>query len=268
MSQSSFLALHLFDAISPGRLAALAAVYAAAYLVKGAIGVGSVTPTTLFGAMIIEPHEAVALALVANAFSQMQFVRAGVRDGEWAIARRILVPNFAFAALGVWIFGRIDSTLLTLLLGGMLGSLVLLDATGMLSRLAEKTDVSRPAVVLTLSAVSGLISGVTGAGGLLLIAIYLRVICPEKLRFRGTILLLSTLVVLWRTLVMVISGHVDLRVAAEGLLLLPFILIGGVAGTWIYGRISEVRFSRVLQGVILFGAGVLLFRGAKDVLGL
>lgn len=234
---------------------------------KGSIGVGALTPTILFGALVIGPHHAVALALIANLLSQLQFLGTGFRDGDWVIARRVIVPNFAFATFGVWVFGRIDAPVLILLLGGVLGLLALSDLLGWWTRLAEVVDLSRPGPVFALSGFAGLVSGVTGAGGLLFIAVYLRVICPEKARFRGTILLLSLLVVAWRTFVMAVSGHIGLTDAAEGILLFPAIMLGGFTGTVIYGRISERRFSRVLQSVILFGAAVLLWRGLRQVAG-
>lgn len=256
----------LFESIDTNRLLFLAAIYFAAFAVKGAIGLGSLTPTIVFGALVIGAHHAVALALMANILSQLQYVGHGFRFGDWAIARRVIVPNFAAAALGIWIFGRIGAPELTILLGVSLGALVALDISGYWSRLASRIDISRPGTLLGLSALSGLISGTTGAGGLLFMAVYLRLVKPDKADFRATILLLGTLVVGWRAIVMVYAGHIDRQILTEGLLLFPVVLLGGVFGTRAFGWISELRFTRILQVVLLFGASVLIWRGLEHLL--
>ena len=265
--QADFAITALFEGLDAVRIAALALIYLLAFGVKGAIGVGSLTPTIVFGALVIDAHHAVALAVMANILSQLQFVREGLRKGDRAIARRVIVPNFAAAALGVWIFGRISTPALTTVLGLALGVLVLCDMLGVWTRLAGRIDIAKPSTVFLVSALSGLVSGVTGAGGLLFVAIYLRMIITDKTVFRGTILLLSTLVVGWRALVMAFAGHIDPQILVESSILFPLILTGGVLGSLVHGRISEKRFSVVLQGVILFGAAVLLWRGATQFIG-
>lgn len=255
------VASSLFEGVELDSLAFLAVIYFASFAVKGAIGLGSLTPTIVFGAVVIEAHHAVALALMANILSQIQYISHGFRKGDWAVARKIIVPNFAAAVVGIWVFGRISSPELSFVLGVSLGALVLLDIGGVWARLASKVDITKAPTVVSLSAISGLISGMTGAGGLLLIAVYLRLIKPDKAEFRATILLLSTLVVAWRAGVMITFGHIDMQIVKEGVILFPIVFLGGLAGSIAYGRISEKRFTRALQLVLLFGSSVLLWRG-------
>ena len=260
------VAYTLFEGVELDKLALLALIYFASFAVKGAIGIGSLTPTIVFGAIVIEAHHAVTLALIANIMSQIQYVSHGFRKGDWAVARKIIVPNFAAAVAGVWIFGRISSPELSFVLGVSLGALVLFDIGGVWAKLAKRVDITKAPTVVSLSALSGLISGMTGAGGLLLIAVYLRLIKPDKAEFRATILLLSTLVVGWRAGIMIAFGHIDTQIVKEGLILFPIIFLGGVAGSFATGRISEMRFTRALQVVVLFGSSVLLWRGLSHFL--
>ena len=239
----------LFEGVETRSLIFLSVIYFASFAVKGAIGIGSLTPTVVFGAMVIDAHHAVALALMANILSQLQYVAHGFRDGDWVLARKIIIPNFAAAAIGIWIFGRIGAPELTFVLGLALGLLVLFDIGGVWTMIA-----------------AGLISGMTGAGGLFLIAVYLRLVKRDKADFRATILLLAVLVVAWRAAVMIYSGHIDLQIATEGALLFPIILLGGLAGSMAFGRISEKRFTRTLQFVLLFGATVLFWRGLSQLM--
>lgn len=261
-----FATAALFEGLDVFHFLALAAVYLFAFTVKGAIGVGSLTPTIVFGALVIDAHHAVPLALMANIMSQFQFVREGFRNGDWTLVSKVILPNFAAAALGVWIFGRISTPTLTVVLGLALGLLVLFDMLGIWLRLARRVDIRKPLTVISLSAFSGFVSGVTGAGGLLFVAIYLRMITTDKTTFRGTILLLSTLVVFWRALLMAYAGHIDRQIIIESAILLPIVIAGGAIGSLIHGRIPEKRFSEVLQAVILFGAAVLIWRGAAQML--
>ena len=257
----------LFEGVGVNSLILLAGIYFASFAVKGAIGLGSLTPSIVFGAAVLGPHHAVALALVANILSQLQYIKLGFTKGDWAVAHKIIVPNFTAAILGIWIFGRISSVGLSVVLGLSLGVLVLFDIGGIWAKLANRIDITRPPTVIFLSALSGLISGMTGAGGLLVIAVYLRLIKPDKAEFRATILLVSTLVVAWRAAAMITFGHIDLQIATEGLILFPIVFLGGVIGSMAFGRISEKRFTRALQLVLLFGSSVLLWRGLPHFVG-
>ena len=131
------------------------------------MGLGALTPVILFGSFIVRPHHSVLLALTANALSQVQFIPQAIRDGEWKIARKVIGANFAGAVVGIWIFGRLDEGWMTLALGAMLGLLSLLDQSNRASQLIGRIKLDSRFVILSLSGAAGLLSGVTGAGGLI-----------------------------------------------------------------------------------------------------
>jgi uncharacterized membrane protein YfcA len=116
-----------------------------------------------------------------------------------------------------------------------------------------------------MSILSGVVSGVTGAGGLFFVAIYVKHICPTPQAYRGTVFLLSMLVVFWRTGVLVISGFIDTTLLIEGSLLVPVIVMGGVVGSWFYRKLSVRGFFLFFQFIVLFGAINLLWRGLWDL---
>ena len=128
------LLLSAFEAVPPVNLALLFVLLFAAFFIKGAIGIGSLTPTVVFGALLIGPHHAVLLALVANVVSQVQFLGPAIRDGDWRIARKVVAANFVGAAIGIWIFGRVGGAELGLILGLVLGAIVIADLTRLLER--------------------------------------------------------------------------------------------------------------------------------------
>jgi uncharacterized membrane protein YfcA len=241
--------------------AALALVYFGSFFIKGAVGMGSLSPSILLGTLFIGPHQAILLALLTNIASQAQFVPQGLRDGDWAVTRSILVWNFAGAGLGVWIFGQVESATLTILLALTLGAISVADMTRALERLSRNRNMTGTATMATLAGLAGLVSGVAGAGGLFLVAIYLKLICPEPRRFRGTIILMSTFVVTWRFLLMLLAGHITLELAGLALLLLPFVILGGLSGSRFFGRLSTRRFFHVFHSVMMSAAAILLLKG-------
>jgi len=256
----------VFEGVPALNLALLFVVLFGAFFIKGAIGIGSLTPTVVFGALLIGPHQAVLLALIVNIISQVQFLRTAFCDGDWRITRLVLPANFAGAALGVWIFGRVGGAGLSLILGLVLGGIVIADTTRLLERLTAGRDLRRPATVSTLAGVSGLISGVTGSGGLLLLAVYLRLIYRDKQTLRATVLLLGTLFLTWRAVVMAASGFITPTLLAEGALVTPVIVLAGVLGTLLHRRVSEARYLLLLQLVILMGALGLIWRAVGTMI--
>jgi hypothetical protein len=244
----------------------LAAVFFGSYFVKGAIGMGAMSPAILFGTMLVGPHHAILLGAITNAASHLQFLPQGMRDGDWRVARQVMLGNFAGSVLGIWIFGQVSSAWLTFLLGLTLGAVLITDMTNALERLSRRIDLRASSFVVPLSAISGVISGVTGAGGLFVIAIYVKHVCPTPRTYRRTVILLAMLVVGWRTVVLVATGFIDRELVMEGALMLPAIVLGGIAGTWVYRKLTVTGFFMFFQLVILFGAVNLLWRGLKDLL--
>lgn len=262
----SLQGLTLFDGVTALGFVGICGVIFVAFFIKGAIGVGSLTPTVIFTAFIVDPHHAVLLALVVNLVSQAQFVPTAVRYGDWSIARRVFLANFAGAVVGVWIFGQVESAELAVILGLVLGAVAICDMTGIVGKLGETWDVRSPVAIWTLSGLAGLISGVTGAGGLLFLALYLRAVCPDRTTLRGTIMLLSTLVVVWRAIVLSVAGMIDAVLLFEGAILVPLVILGGIAGTHFFKGLSDARFGQFLRYVVLMGAAGLAWRGATQLL--
>ncbi|MEQ9813701.1 MAG: sulfite exporter TauE/SafE family protein [Azospirillaceae bacterium] len=258
--------LTLYEGVSLWGVAAVCLIVFCSFFIKGAIGIGSLTPIVIFSAFILSPHHAVLLALVVNLVSQVQFIPTAIRFGDWTVARRVFISNFIGAAIGIWIFGQVSSAELALILGAVLGGIVVADLAGLVDRVGRRWDVTGAGTVWALSGLAGLISGITGAGGLLFLALYLRTVCADRLVLRGTIMLLSTLVVFWRAIVLTASGLIDLTLVAEGTLLIPLVILGGYAGARLFRRLNEARFAMLLRAVVLVGALGLVWRGLGDLM--
>lgn len=257
---------HIFEGVSRAGLVCLFVAYFATYLIKGVVGLGALTPAILFGSFIVGPRHSVLLALTANALSQVQFIPQAIRDGQWKIARKVIGANFAGAAVGIWVFGRLDEGWMTLVLGATLGLLSLIDQSDRASQLMGRIKLDSSFVILSLSGAAGFISGVAGAGGLTFLAIYLRHLCPDPRTLRGTILLLGMLFVGWRALVFATTGFIDAQVLAEAALLLPFAVLGGWLGTRLYRFLPATHFYAFFKGVVLLSAVGLIYKGLRAVI--
>ncbi len=199
----------------------------------------------------------------------MRFPRSSscIRAYETATggSRGAFVANYIGAAVGIWIFGRLDATWLTLVLGTALGLVAFAEQSQLLALLSERVDMSRTVWLVPLAATAGLVSGVSGAGGIFFIATYLRNVCPDARTFRGTTLLLSALIVGWRTVLLVASGYITRQTVAEAAILFPVVLLGGLAGTWFFRRLPTERFYQIFQAVLLLAAASLIWKGLSDV---
>ncbi len=257
--------LPVFSDTSSNGVLVLVLVYFLSFFIKGAVGVGSLSPVILLGTFLLGPHRAVLLGLTTNALAQIQFVPQGIRDGDWKIARRVIIANYIGAAVGVWIFGRLDSTWLTLILGAALGLVAAAEQWKLLALLSERVDLSRAGLLVPLAGIAGLVSGVSGAGGIFFIAAYLRHVCPDARTFRGTMLLLSALLVGWRMALLVASGYITRQTWLEASVLFPVVFLGGLSGTWFYRRLPTARFYQIFQIVLLLAAASLIWKGLSDV---
>ena len=251
----------VFDGVPAASVAALFGFYLVSYFVKGAIGFGNLSMIILSGALILPVHHAILLAVTASGLSQIQFVAPALRDGDWRITRPVIVSYFIAAAFGVWIFGRLQSDWLQVVLGLALGVVLIIDMTNVLARLATRFDLRAPRVLYPFSAASGLISGVTGGGGMFFIALYVKRFAPDPKTFRGTVLQLGVLLTGWRAVLLVAGGFITLEIFTEAVVLMPVVFGGGYLGTRFYRSLPTRQFYQVVQAVLLFAAVTLVWKG-------
>jgi uncharacterized membrane protein YfcA len=254
-----------YEGVPAASVAALIGFYIGSFFVKGAIGFGNLSMIILLGALVLPAHHAVLLAVMTSALSQVQFVVPAVRDGDWRITRPVIVSYFIAAAFGVFIFGRLESNWLQVVLGLALGVVLIIDMTNVLARLATRFDLRAPRVLYPFSAFSGLISGVTGAGGLFFIALYVKQFAPDTKTFRATNLQLGILLTGWRAVLLIASGFITLKVFAEAVVLMPFVFGGAYLGTRFYRSLPTQRFYQVVQAVLLFAAVTLIWKGLRTM---
>jgi uncharacterized membrane protein YfcA len=250
-----------FHDLTAAQIALLVLVYGVTATIRGAFGFGAVAPAIIFSSMILEPHHAVMLALATGVWAQAQIVPFGLKNGDWKLARPLLLAGFAAIATGVFVFKKLEPGWLTICLGVARRLIALADRYRLLDRLATRVDLKRFSVALGLSTVSGLVAGIAGGGGMYLYSVYLRVACPTPTLMRGTSILIGSIFLFWRFLVAIVFGLVSWRLMVESVLLLPISMIGAWFGIRFFHRADARRFYGAFQLVLMLGAAVLLWKG-------
>lgn len=250
-----------FHDIPSGLMAVIVVIYFAAFVTRGILGFGAVAPIVIITSLLIEPHHAVLLALVAGTLPQLQMLPEGLRDGDRAITRPVLLAMMAGIPGGVWVFANMGTEWFTLVLGSVISVLIMLDMGHVLDRAFKNMNLRALPVALSLSLVAGFVNGIAGAGGVVSIAVYLRHVCASHIALRGTLILIGTLLMCWRLVVTGVGGLISVKLVAEALFLLPVVYVGVWLGTRYFHTATPERYHRLVQLVILLSAFGLMYKG-------
>ncbi len=256
----------VFEGVSVPGLLLLAVLYVYAFTIKGVFGYGAVPPIVVFGSLIIGPHHAVLLAALSNLLTHIQFIPQCVRAGDRRLAGRLVMIYLPTIIVGVWIFGRLEASWLKLVMGTMIFLVVGAEALNLFRRFEGAIRRRSSVVGVILATISGLMAGLIGVGGVVLVSLYVKVLCPDRVLFRSTILLLASFVVLWRTTMLGIGGHITVSLILEAVLLLPVSVGAGMLGTRIFGGMNDRRFFVAFQIMLLFAALFVMVQALAEVL--
>ncbi|MEE8515433.1 MAG: sulfite exporter TauE/SafE family protein [Alphaproteobacteria bacterium] len=247
-------------------IAMVVVIYFMAFILRGAIGFGSVTPTVLLTSWVLEPHHAVLLALTTTVAAQGQLLPEGFRNGDWKITWPILAAISITIVAGIFVFIRLNANWLTLIIGVVMCWTVFMEYRKLLERLGKYIDMRAPRNAFALASVSGLIAGTVGAGGMLFLAVYLKLACETAQKLRATALLVSGLFMIWRFLVALGAGLISSNLILEAILLLPAIYLGGWIGIKFFQSLTDERFFRLFQLFLMVMAVGLVAKGLLQIL--
>jgi len=235
-------------------LAWLAGTYVFGFVVKGFFGFGAVPPMLLVGSLLMPPHQAVLLAGLVNAMSQAFLVPDGVRHGARGMAGGMALLVVPGLLIGVLVFREMSSDRLQLVLGLVILALVFLDGPGM-RPLIEPLILRSPRIFgVCAAAMTGLMAGLIGAGGMIFMSTYLRYRIGDHLRFRGTIILIVTAMLVTRTVFLVAEGLVNQPLTLQALAFVPAGFLGAYIGSWLSRRLSNDRYFRVYRAFLIVSA--------------
>lgn len=255
------LGITAFQDLGVWDLALLSAIYFIASFIKGTLGFGAMPPLIIFGAWVLDPHHAVLLAVTTNAVTQIQFVGEARRAADWKVARPVIVGFALSLVAGLWVFGKLDPGVLTVLLGVGLGGLIAADFFGVLARLVERIGAENRFLGPVLSVVAGLMAGTTGAGGIILLSLYFKLVIHDARTFRATALLMATVVLVWRVIALALLSLLTVPLLAETALMLPVSFLGAWTGSRYFRTLDAKRYFGAFRVVLMVGSAVLVWKG-------
>lgn len=250
-----------FDGLSAWQIGALGLIYFAAFFVKGVFGFGAVPLLIVAGSFVVEPHHAVVLAAVTNLVTHLQYIPEGWRSGQRALVGRLIVYLIPSIAVGVVVFAQLGGGSLSILAGIIIMGSILADAFRLLDPLAPMVRRRARIVGPAFGVVSGLISGIVGAGSIAFVGLYVRMFAPDRQGFRATIILIVAVTMVWRTAVLAMTGMITGALLAETLILLPGSVLSGALGARLTRRISDRGFFTAYRVVLCAGAALMIWRG-------
>ena len=250
-----------FAGVSWPAIGGIVVIYFLAFAARGAIGFGAIAPAIVLTSWVIPPHHAVLLAMIAATVPQLHLLPEGLRGGDWKVCRPVFLALALSIAAGVWLFAALSSDSLSLALGAIMTLIILLDMGQWLNRFAEKVDLRAYPVAFGLATAIGLVTGVAGAGGMMMLSVYLKHACRDHVSLRATAILLGTMLTLWRVLATAVIGLIDWQLIVESVLLMPVVYAGIWIGTRWFRTMTPKAFYRVFQGVLLVSAAGLMLEG-------
>lgn len=244
----------------------VALIYFVAFAGRGALGFGAVAPAITLSSFLIPPHHAVLLAILTATVPQLQVLPEGIRRGDWHVARPAIIALVVSIPFGVWAFALIDASMFSLILGFVISVIVIMDTMKLLDRAAKTVDIRKPAIVFGLAGATGFMTGLAGAGGVMMLAVYLKHACRDYISLRATAALMGTILIFWRLFATIVAGLIDLQLVAESLLLVPIVYIGGWIGIHFFRRMGADRYYNVFQALLLVSAVGLMIEGILKLL--
>jgi hypothetical protein len=250
-----------FDGVAPAAIAGVCIIYFLSFTGRGALGFGAIAPAVTLSSFLIPPHHAVLLAVVTAMVPQLQILPEGIRHGDWQVAKPAIPALLITIPIGVWLFDHISSDVFSLVLGTGISLIVVMDTFKILDRAAKRVDIREPKVVFGLSAFTGLIAGLAGAGGIMMLAVYLKHACRDYISLRATAALIGTLLIFWRLVATIVGGLIDLRLISEAAILVPIVYCGVWVGTRYFRKMGAERYYNLFQALLLISALGLIVDG-------
>jgi len=250
-----------FPGIAPWAIGCVFAAHFFGCFIRGTFGFGSNLVIVLLTTWLLGPHHAILLALMSTLVAQAHLLPQGLATADWPVARPLLAGLVAGLAVGTWLFTVLAADWLTLMLGLLVITVVLMDRLKLLERMASNIDIRALPATASLSGIAGVIGAVAGGGAFYFLVFYLKLACASPKELRGTNLLLSAMSMFARFTFVAIAGLLSWNLAVEAALLAPVVFLGTWSGTRYFHAASAERFFAALQALLLVAALTLVIKG-------
>jgi uncharacterized protein len=235
-----------------------------AFLLAGALAGGFVNGLTGFGTGLtalplwlqaLEPVLAAQLVSAASVVGHVTAIPSTFARADWRRLMPLLAGGLLGVPIGVWLLPHVSLAAFKLAVGGILVGYCtfMLVAAGRV-RLAA----GGPAAEACLGVLAGILGGLAGLSGALPnIWAALKAWPKEERRMIFQVFNMTILSAM--LLATVLQGLAGMRLILALLLALPATLIGGRLGAWLYHRLDDRSFDRVVLAALLISGLALVW---------
>ncbi len=264
---SEYLPLDLvpFAGLSWWLIAGIGAVHFFGFFIRGAFGFGSNMPIVLLTAWLLAPHHAIVLAMLTAAVAQLHLLPQAGRAADWRVTGRVMPGLMAGIALGTWVFAELAAQSLTVVMGGLIVTIVALDRLRLIERAARRLPLRAPLVVTSLAAIGATAGTISGGGTIYFLVSYLKLVCATPASLRGTNIAVSGLFMIVRISAIGVTGFILPSLIVEAAILVPAVFLGTWCGTRAFERAAPDRFYKALQLLLLAAALALVAKGVYSL---
>jgi uncharacterized membrane protein YfcA len=240
----------------PLTTALLAAIVVVAQSVETVTGFGGTVLSLSLGAHLIPLDRLVVSLVLVNVIQNMWLVVRGFRHVRLKLlVTRVLPLCGAGLAVGALIFQELGGGGLKPVLGGFVMTVAVLELVRLYRTTARPATLS-PWAASAILVGGGLFHGMFASGGPLVVYFASRSI-PDKHAFRATLSLLWLVLNAVLIVTFSIGGRIDRSALALAAAILPALLLGILVGELVHRRVDELKFRKLVQGVLLL-TGVFL----------
>ncbi len=220
-------------------------------------GIG-VLPVVLL-TMVFETRLSTGLQLIMLAMADLMAVSYYRRHADWKIVLRLLPWAYAGLAIGSWILHVLpadNDRIMKMMLGGIVLALAALNFIR--ARLAPDKIPSGPVVAGFCGTLLGITTQVANAAGPVAAIYFLAMRLPKE-KYMGCSAWFF-LIINWTKLpIFVWEGRITLQSLQTDLLMIPFLLIGGILGVLLLAKMPQKLFEGIIQVLVVVTALKLFF---------
>ena len=226
--------------------------------INGLAGFGTALFALGFWLQFMDPEQAVGLVLVVSAVTGIQglwIVRKAIADQPKRLMR-FLLPAFAGIPLGIELLSRLDAGHLKLAIASLL---IVYGGYFSLRRTLPKFDKPTPVIDSTIGFVGGILGGAAALSGALP-TMWCAMRPWTKSETRAVLQPFNVAVLGLTCIVFALRGVYTSQTLMLLSVALPVALVTAQVGIYIFTRISDTAFRRLLVGMTFLSGATLLLR--------
>ena len=235
----------MLPSLSPWAAAALLVILAFASYARGYSGFGFTALLVTGGALIVDPARIVPLAMLMEVVASVVQFRGVWDDVDWKRFWVILIGSAVTVPLGVLALAWLNADATRIVLSCYVAAMSL----AMLSGWRLRRPIGTPSM-LVVSAISGVITGIVGMGGLFIVS-FMTADGSRPAAIRATMIAYFLPLDIYAAGLYAWRGFYDGEILTAAVIALPILMAGMVVGRRFFLATTPETFRRYTLGLLL-----------------